>query len=148
MEKFVLVPLSLWNSKQNIVALDKTVPTMNYKEKLPTNLQNPTSTNASVDIHDQILKTMTGHLYSSKSQIIKLLLANPRITLSTNYEIILDGTNTEIEVRKFINDLMIKGGNFPDLYAAILDILKIPSHLIKNKNALQTHRGDWIPWRK
>ena len=150
-EKFVLVPLSLWEnrsgggSKQNIATLDRTISHHTETKPLPQ----PQPPLADVNVaHDRILKDMTGHLWNVKSQIAKILLANSRISLSQNDEIILDGTNTHIEAKDFINNLVVTRGSFPDLYASLLDLLKIPSSLIKNKDALKTHRGDWIPWRK
>ena len=160
--KFVLVPLSLWQSN-----LDKLSDTQTL-QNVPINITTPATQMITAEEHDaggagggytkdeqmsfdRIMNKVTNFALPSKSTILTLMFDNPRVSFSLlDDSIIIDSSNTNIPAQKFLNEIVIQGSKkqLPDVYFTLLNLLKVPSHLVKNHHAITKDRGDWIPFRK
>ena len=72
---------------------------------------------------------------------------SPRVRLSLNDTILLDGRDTEVAFADFIFALKRKNVDFPDIYYTILDATGINLQKVINKDAKVKDRGRWIPFK-
>ena len=75
------------------------------------------------------------------------ILYSPRVKLSLNDTIFLDGRDTEVAFADFIFALKRKNVDFPDIYYTILDDTGIIPQKVFNKDAKSKDRGSWIPFK-
>ena len=101
MEQFVLVPLSVYNSSNN--------PTIVTKQELPKYKpdQNPTYHK------DTLKKGINKQLSTSASPLLNRVLESPRIKLSNSSILILDGIETGVLLKDFIQRLKLKKYMYP-----------------------------------
>ena len=156
-EKFILIPASLWQRvvSQQIHPSTSSVRELqrNHNEGIsqvntPSPIIEPKSSSYQSDftrIENQVRKN--SNTISIKRTILDYILQNERITLSQNDRIILDDSNTGLSVVQFIDNLCKRKSQVKDIYFTILDISKVPPHLIINDYAQQKSIGDWVPFR-
>ena len=146
MEEFILVPLSLWQSK-----LDGTKSQMpqqlQKRENIPPTLST-TKEKEDIAIQDRNIKSDLVGDNKKKHEILKKIRDNSNVEISTDETIILDTQDTGIYVAGFINDLFRAKTVIPDIYLTILDRLGLDRSLVTNEHALTTSRGSWITLRK
>ena len=128
MEQFVLIPQHLYEQKfkLEITKMDTfgqkpvSVPTYlnpNYKK-----IRNKTRSLKNESIRDQILNS-------------------PRVKLSLNDALLLDGRDTEVAFADFMFASRRKSVDFPDIYYTILDATGINPQKKINKDAKSKDRG-------
>lgn len=148
MDKFVLIPLTLWQSldKQREIPIEvgkKEVPLPIKKE-----IEHP---------HDRSLdypQDQTEQIYSKLStnnskEIFSLILSNNRLTLSQSNTILLDDSDTNVPIVEFIktitNPKKVAGKyrDIPGSYHSILEVLNLEKNRTKNRNAVKKVTGGW-----
>lgn len=102
-----------------------------------------------VDIQrkEQIMSSVSkSNATAKKQEVLEILLKNPRISLSLDDTLILDYIDTKIKVVKFLDNIFKSKAIISNLYLTLLDVLKLPPHLVYNYHAKQENRGDWLPF--
>ena len=79
--------------------------------------------------------------------IVDQILNSPRVKLSPNDTILLDGRDTEVAFADVIFALKRKNVDFPNIYYTILDATGINPQKVINKDAKSKDRGSWIPFK-
>ena len=134
MEQFVLIPQHIYEQKFKLEV--KKLHTFEQKPvSVPTHL-NPNYTEISNKARS--LKT---------ESIVDQILNSPRVKLSLNGTILLDGRDTEVAFADFFFALKRKNVDFPDIYYTILDATGINPQKVINKDAKRKDRGSWIPFK-
>ena len=135
MEQFVLVPLSVYNSSNN--------PTIITKQELPKHKSEQTPT-----YHKYTLKKeINQHLSTSASPLVNKILESPHIQLSKLNTLILDGIETHVLLKGFVQRLKRKNAPIPDSYFSLLDAASITPNRVVNSHAKGKERGAWIPFK-
>ena len=134
MEQFVLIPQHLYEQKLKLEV-----------KKLDTFEQKPVSvpTHLNPNYKEIIKKTRP----LKNESIVDQILNSPRVKLSLNDTILLDGRDTEVAFADFIFALKRKNVDFPDIYYTILDATGINPQKVINKDAKSKDRGSWIPFK-
>ena len=170
-EKFVLIPLSLWESRNNVkwhtnesTSLKRASSIPNENEVFDSKLRKQRENVVKADQNEQnqhvenkkpanskfesIITEVaqSKQTISKKLKILECILNNPRISITHDNFLILDGTSIGISVVDFL-DTISRNEEIPDMYLTILDVLKLPSYLVSNDYAKQEDRGDWISFR-
>ena len=146
-EEFVLVPLSLWNTKWDKSTLDiEHVPKLEMSHGTVSSAAEEIDYNYKAEQDKQIKSKFTGSdgQKNNKKRILDMIRSNSNIEVSTNLTIILDGQDTNMFATTFINDLCKKKSPIPEIYFSILQRLKLPNSLVENEDALSTDRGGWL----
>ena len=135
MEKFVLVPLSVYDSSNS--------PTIVTKQELPKNKpeQNPTNDK------DTLKKEINQQLSTSASPLVNKILESSCIKLSKSNTLILDGIETGVLLKDFAQRLKRKNVPIPDIYFTLLDAAGITHNLVVNSLAKGKEREAWIPFK-
>ena len=134
MEQFVLIPRHLYEQKFKLEI-----------KKLDTFEQKPVSVPTHLNPN---YKEISNKSRSFKNEsIVDQILNSPRVKLSLNDNILLDGRDTEVAFAEFIFALKRKNVDFPDIYYTILDATGINPQKIINKDAKSKDRGSWIPFK-
>ena len=155
-EEFVLIPHSLYlqlntqkpyeNSLDQLKEKILKKPSIREKSKIISVLERkePIHQNQEIDT-DQILGELpfkTSQL--NKSQIIlNSIKDHPRLDI-VDQKIVFDNTETGIRISTFLANIQHPTKNLSSAYIAILRVLKLPSHLIANKDAKSTDSEGWI----
>ena len=129
MEQFVLIPQHLYEQKFKLDV-----------QKLDTFEQKPVS----VTTHLSPNYKKIGHKTRSlkNEAIVDQILNSPRVKLSLNDTILLDGRDTEVAFADFIFALKRKNADFPDIYYTILYATGMKPQKVINKDAQkQRQRG-------
>ena len=104
MEQFVLVPLSVYNSRNS--------PTNVTKHEIPKYKPEQTPT-----YHKETLKKeINQQLSTSSTPLVNKILESPRIKLSNSNTPILDGIETGVLLKDFSQRLKHKHVPIPDIY--------------------------------
>ena len=135
MEKFVLVPLSFYNSSNS--------PTIVTKQELPKYKSEQTPTCRK----DTLKKETNRQLSTSASPPVNKHLEAPRIKLSNSITLILDGIETGVLLKDFAQRLKRKNVPIPDIYFTLLDAASITPNRVVNSHAKGKGRGAWIPFK-
>ena len=135
MEQFVLVPLSVYNSRSsaNIVTKQE-LP--KYKLELFPTYQNET-----------LIKEINQHLSTCASLLVNKNLESPRIKLSYSNTLILDGIETGVMLKEFAQRLQRKNVPVPDICFTLLEAASITPDLVVKSHAKGKERGAWIPFK-
>ena len=134
MEQFVLIPQHLYEQKFKLEV-----------EKLDTFEQKPVSVPTHLNPNYKEISNKTRSL--KNESIVDQILNSPRVKLSLNDTILLDGRDTEVAFADFIFALKRKNVDFPDIYYTILDATGINPQKVINKDAKSKDRGSWIPFK-
>ena len=136
MEQFVSVLLSLYKNNTNN-------PTVVTKQELPQYKtdQNPTYQKTTVK------KEGIQHLISSATLLLNKFLEFPRLKLSNSNAINLDGIETGLLLKNFVQHLKRKDVAIPDIYFVLLDAVSITTDLVINSHATAKERGDCISFK-
>ena len=129
MEQFVLVPLSVYNSRTN--------PTSVTKQVLPKYKPNQTPTCQK----DRLKKELNQHLSTIASPRVNKCLESPRIRLSNSNTLILDGIDSGVLLKDFAQHLKRKDVPVPDIYLTLLDAAGITPDIVVNSHAEGKGRG-------
>ena len=133
MEQFVLIPQHLYEQKFKLEI-----------KKLDTFEQKPVSVPTHLNPN---YKEISNKTRSLKNESIVDQMNSPRVKLSLNDTILLDGRDTEVAFAEFIFALKRKNVDFPDIYYTILDATGINPQKVINKDAKNKDRGSWIPFK-
>ena len=79
--------------------------------------------------------------------IVDQIFNSPRVKLSLNDTISLDGRDTEVAFADFIFALKRKNIDSPDIYYTILDATGKNPQKVINKDAKSKDKGGWIPFK-
>lgn len=136
MEQFVLVPISIYNSKikPSSVVTKSELPTYQV-EKTPE---------YQVDL---LKKDINKKLFAKADSLVDKLLSSPRIKLSNSNILLLDGRDTGVSLTDFAQTLRRKNAEVPDIYFTLLDAAAIAPSLVLNQNAKEKERGKWVPFK-
>ena len=129
MKQFVLVPLSVYNSRNS--------PTNVTKQELPKNKPEQTPTYHK----DTLKKEIDQQLSTSASPLVNKALESPRIKLSNSNTLILDGKETGVLLKDFAQRLKRKNVPLPDIYFTLLDAASITPNLVVNSPAKGKKEG-------
>ena len=134
MEQFVLIPQHLYEQKFKLEI-----------KKLDTFEQKPVS----VPTHSNpYYKEISNKTRSLKNEsIVDQIFNSPRVKLSLNDTILLDGRDTEVAFAEFMFALKRKNVDFSDIYYTILDATGINPQKVINKDAKSKNRVSWIPFK-
>ena len=132
MEQFVLISQHLYEQKFKLEV-----------KKLDTFEQKPVSVPTHLNYKEISNKTRS----LKNESIVDQFLNSPRVKLSLNDTILLDGRDTEVAFADFIFALKRKNVDFPDIYYTILDATGINPQKVINKDAKNKDRGSWIPFK-
>ena len=135
MERFVLVPHSVYHSSNN--------PTIVRKQELPKYKPDQTPTYNK----DTLKKEINQQLTTSASPLVNKTLESPRIKVSNSNTLILDGIETGVLLKDFVQRLMRKNVPIPDIYFTLLDAASITPDIVVNSHAKGKERGAWIPFK-
>ena len=123
MEQFVVVPVSVYNSRNN--------PTVVTKQELPKYKPEQTAT-----YHKDTLKNeINQQLNTSASPLVNKILASPRMKLSDSNTLILHGIETGVLLKDFARRLKRKNVPVPDIYFTSLDAASITPDIVVNSHA-------------
>ena len=86
-------------------------------------------------------------MFAKAGSLVDKLLASPRIKLSLSKTIVLDGTDTGVQLQDFAQHLRRKNADVPDIYFTLLDAADISPSIVLNQNAKAKERGNWIPFK-
>ena len=132
MEQFVLIPRYFYQLKLEV-------------KKLDTFEQKPVSVPKRLNPN---YKEISNKIRSLKNEsIVDQILNSPRVKLSLNDTILLDGRDTEVAFADFNFALKRKNVDFPDIYYTILDATGINPQKVINKDTNSKDRGSWIPFK-
>ena len=134
MEQFVLIPQHLYEQKLKLEI-----------KKLETFEQKPVSVPTHLNPNYKEISHKSRSLKSES--IVDQILISPRVKLSLNDKILLDGRDTEVAFADFIFPLKRKNVDFPDIYYTILDATGMNQQKVTNKDAKSKDRGSWIPFK-
>ena len=134
MEQFVLIPQHLYEQKFKLKV-----------KKLDTFEQKPVSVPTHLNPNYKEISNKTRSL--KNESIVDQILNSPRVKLSLNDTILLDGRDTELAFADFIFAIKRKNVDFPDIYYTILDATGINPQKVINKDAKRKDRGSWIPFK-
>ena len=136
MEQFVLVPVSIYNSriKPSYVVTISALPTYQV-EKTPEYQV------------DSLKKDINKKLFAKADPLVDKLLSSPRIKLSNSNFLLLDGSDTGVSLTDFAQRLRRKNAEIPDIYFTLLDAADITPSLVLNQNAKEKDRGKWVPFK-
>ena len=133
MEKFVLVPASVYNKSAQSVT----------KQELPKYRAEQPPTFQIVFLKKDINKKLFGKAYT----LIDKILSCSRIQLSNSQTIISDGVDTRVLTSDFTLHLCRKNSDVPDNYFTLLDAAAISPSLDFNQNPKAKERGSWVPFK-
>ena len=122
MEQFVLIPQHLYEQKFK-----------SEIKKLDTFEQKPVSVPTHLNPNYKEISNKTRSL--KNESIVDQILISPRVKLSLNDTILLDGRDTEVAFGEFIFALKRKNVDFPDIYYTIPDATGINPQKVINKDA-------------
>ena len=136
MEQFVLVPISIYNSKikSSSVVTKSELPTYQV-EKTPEYQV------------DSLKKDINKIIFAKADSLVDTRLSSPRIKLSNSNFLLLDGRNTGVSLTDFAQRLRRKNAEVPDVYFTLLDAADITPSLVLNKIAKEKDRGKWVPFK-
>ena len=134
MQQFVLIPQHLYEQKFKLEV-----------KKLDTFEQKPLSVPTHLNSNYKEISNKTRSL--KNESIVDQILNSPRVKLSLNDTILLDGRDTEVAFADFIFALKRKNVDFPDIYYTILDATGINPQKVINTDAKSKDRGSWIPFK-
>ena len=123
MEQFVLVPLSVYNSRNN--------PTIVTKQELPKYKSEQTPTYHK----DTLRKEINQQFSTSASPLLNKILDSSCIKLSNFNTLILDGIETGVLLKEFAQRLSRKNVPILDNYFTLLDAASITPDLVINRHA-------------
>ena len=129
MEQFVLVPLSVYNSCNNLTIVTKQELPKYKSEQFPTYHK------------DSLKKEINQQLSTSASPLVNKILEFPRIKLSNSNTLILDGIKTGVLLKDFAQRLKHKNVPIPDIYFTLLDATSSTPDIVVNSNAKGKERG-------
>ena len=133
MERFVLVPASVYNKSATTQSFTKQeLP--KYKAEQP-----PTYQIVSLNLNKK--------LFGKADSLIDKILSCSRIKLSNSQTIILDGVDTGVLISDLTLHLRRKNVDVPDIYFTLIDAAGISLSLIFNHNARAKETGSWIPFK-
>ena len=129
MEKFVLIPYSVYQS-QSTLPRRQNMEQKQEKERLyHKNF---------VFVYSAVNARLKA---SNKKHIIDLILNSPRIKFSQSDNLILDNRDTNESILDFVCALKRKNTGFPDTYFTILEAFQLPPKHVFNNNAKANDRG-------
>ena len=131
MEKFVLVPASVYNKSLTTQSVTKQELPKYQPSKNPT---------YQVDSPKEINKKV----FSKADSLVDKILSCPRIKLPNSQTLILDGVETGISLLDLAQQLRRKNAEVPDIYFTLPDAAGISLTLILNPNAKAKERGSWV----
>ena len=135
MEQFFLVPASVYNKS----LINQSVTKLELPKYQPS--QNPTY---QIDSHK---KEINKKLFSKADSLVDEIVSCPRIKLSTSQTLIWDGVETGFFLSDFVQQLLRKNADVPDIYFTLLDAAGLSPTLIPNQNATAKERGSWAPFK-
>ena len=135
MEKFVLVPLTVYNSSNN--------PTIVTKHELPKYKPEQTRTNHK----DTLKKGNSQQLSPGASTLINKILESPHIKPWNSNTLIVVGMETGGLLKDFAQRLKHKNVPIHDIYFTLLDAASITLDLVVNSHAIGKKRWAWIPFK-
>ena len=133
MEKFVLVPASVYNKSAQSITTQE-LP--KYKAEQPPTYQ-----------IDSLKRDINKKLFGKADTLIDKILSCSRVKLSNSQSIILDGVDTGVLISDFTLHLRRKNADVPDIYFTLLDAAGISPSLVFNQNAKAEDRGSWVPFK-
>ena len=134
MEKSVFIPQHHYEQKFKLDV-----------KKLDTFDQKPVSVPIRLNPNYKEISNKTRSL--KNESIVDQILNSPRVKLSLNDTVLLDGRDTELAFADFIFALERKNVDFPDIYYTILDATGINPQNVINKDAKSKDRGSWITFK-
>ena len=135
MERFVLVPLSVYDSSNSSTIVTKQELSKHKPEQTPTYHK------------DTLKKEINQQLSTSASPLVNKILESPCIKLSNSNTSILDGIETGVLAKDFAQRLKRKNVAIPDIYFTLLDAVSIIPNLVVNSHPKGKERGAWIPFK-
>ena len=129
MEQFVLVPLSVYNSRTNSTIVTKQELPRYKPEQSPTYRK------------DTLKREINQQLSTSASPLVNKKLESPHIKLSDSNTLILDGIETGMLLKDFAQRLKRKNVPLPDIYFTLLDAASIIPDIVANSHANGKERG-------
>ena len=135
MEKFVLVPASVYNKSVTTQSVTKQeLP--KYKGEQPPTYQ-----------IDSLKRDLNKKLFGKADPLIDKILSCSRIKLSNLRTKILDGVDTGVLISNLSLHLRRKNVDVPDIYFTLLDAAGISPSLVFKQNAKAKDRGSWVPFK-
>ena len=136
MEQFVLVPISVYNSKikKTTVITKKGLPTYQSEEKPTYQIES-------------VKKDINKSLFAKAYSLVDKVLSSPRIRLLPSNFLILDGRDTGVSLTDFAQTLKRKNAEVPDIFFTLLHAADITPSLVLKKNATEKERGSWVPFK-
>ena len=135
MERFVLVPVSVYNKSVTAQSVTKQ-ELLNYKAEQPPKYQ-----------IDSLKSDINKKLFGKADTQTDKILSCSRIKLPTSQTILLDGVDTGVLISDFTQHLRRKNADVPDIYFTLLDAAGISPSLVFNQNAKAKDRGSWVPFK-
>ena len=135
MEQFVLVPLFVYNSGNNSTIFTKQELSKYKFEQTPTYPK------------DTLKKEINQQLTTSASPLVNKFLESPRIKLSNSNTLILDGIETSVLLKDFVQRLKRKNVPVSGIYFTLLDAARTTPDIVVNSHAKAKERGAWIPFK-
>ncbi len=135
MERFVLVPASVYNKSVTTQSVTKQeLP--KYKAEQPPTYQ-----------IDSLKRDINKKLFGKADTLRDKILSCSQIKLSNSQTIILDGVDTGVLTSEFTLHLRRKNSDVPDLYFILLNVAGISPSLVFNQSAKAKDRGSWVPFK-
>ena len=135
MEKFVLVPASVYSKTVTVESVTKQeLP--KFKAEQPPTYQ-----------IDSLKRDINKKLFGKADTLIDKILSCSRIKLSNSQTIILDGVDTGVIISDFTPHLRRKNADVPDIYFTLLDAAGISPSRVFNQNVKAKDRGSWVPFK-
>ena len=146
MERFVLIPESMWKARDSSLAKVSKAPTNKLQPDM-TKIQNIQQMERIRSILPKPVKPLPGP--SKYERILMAIDEHPRISPDEDDSILLDGQDTGIGVVQFIKVVGETRKNpheqseIPDSFAPLLELLQLSPKLRTNRNAVKTASGAW-----
>ena len=135
MEKFVLVPASVYNKKSSTQSVTK----QEFPKYQPS--QNPTYQ------IDSLKKEIKKKVFSKADSLADKVLSRSLIKLSSSQTLILDGDENGIFLSDSAQQLRRMNAEVPDIYFSLLDAAGIAPTPFLNQNAKTKERGSCVPFK-